>query len=93
MDALTGSNLQTSRPEPRDAKLWAASQALEANFLSEMLRSGGFGQPRETFGGGEGEQHFSGMLAAEYAKTITATGGIGLAETIYKSLVAKEQAG
>ncbi len=74
-----------ARP-PRDSALWEQSQALEASFLSEMLRSAGLGKAREAFGGGAGEDQFSGLLASEQANAMVQSGGIGLAEAIYRSL-------
>ena len=71
----------------KDPALWAASQALEATFLSEMLKSAGVGAPRDSFGGGAGEAPFAGFLADEYARSLADRGGIGLSESIYRSLV------
>ena len=39
----------------RDAALLVAAKKLEATFLAEMLKAAGFGQARESMGGGEGE--------------------------------------
>ena len=55
-----------------------------------MLKTAGLGNPRDTFGGGIGEDQFSGMLVSEQAKAIVAAGGIGLAESIYRSLTKKD---
>ncbi len=81
---------QLSGPvRPNDTKnpeLWAAAEALEASFLSTMLQSAGLGQARESFGGGIGEDQFASMLATEQARALTASGGIGLAESIYTAL-------
>lgn len=74
----------------RDEKLWELSQSLEANFLSEMLKTAGLGKARDTFGGGAGEDHFSGFLVREYAEAAVRSGGIGLSEAIYRSLAAQE---
>lgn len=70
----------------REAELRQAAQELEASFLSEMLKSAGFGKPREGFGGGAGEEHFASFMVDAQAKAIAAQGGIGLAEHIYHSL-------
>ena len=71
----------------RDTKLWEMSQSLEASFLSEMLQVAGFGKSREAFGGGVGEDQFSSLLVSERAELIVKAGGIGLAESIYNSLL------
>ncbi|WP_457774790.1 rod-binding protein [Phycobium rhodophyticola] len=47
---------------PRDSKIMAAAQNLEATFLSEMLKAAGFGKSRGAFGGGAGEDQFASFL-------------------------------
>ena len=74
---------------PRNPALWENSKALEASFLSEMLKATGLGKAREGFGGGAGEDQFSGFLVSEQAKAMVEAGGIGLAESIYRSLAEK----
>ena len=74
----------------RDPKLLALANKLEANFLAEMLKAAGVGEPRTSFGGGAGEEHFSSFLVQEYADATVAAGGIGLSEAIYRSLVQRE---
>ena len=74
-------------PTAKDPDLWVASQALEATFLSEMLKSAGLGAARDSFGGGAGEAPFAGFLADEYARSLADRGGIGMAESIYRTLV------
>lgn len=59
----------------------------EANFLAEMLKFGGQGDSRQTFGGGAGEDAFSGFLVREQASMMAKGGGIGLAEHIVESLM------
>ncbi|WP_420861720.1 rod-binding protein [Algirhabdus cladophorae] len=61
--------------------------ALEANFLAEMLKSAGFGKARDAFGGGAGEDQFGSFLRQAQADELARSGGLGLAESIYKSLV------
>ena len=61
--------------------------ALEASFLAEMLKFGGHGETRSSFGGGEGEDSFAGFLVREQAKLMAQGGGIGLAEQIVESLM------
>jgi len=73
-----------------DAKLRVAAQKLEATFLAEMLKSAGFGAPRESFGGGIGEDQFGSFLRNAQAEAMVEAGGIGLAERLFESL--KERA-
>ncbi len=76
--------------EQRDAALFQAAQDLEASFLAEMLKSAGFGKPRDAYGGGIGEDQFGSFLRQEQAKEMVQQGGIGLAESLFEAL--KERA-
>lgn len=73
-----------------DEKLFKVAQELEATFLAEMLKSAGFGAPRESFGGGIGEDQFSSFLRQSQSEQMVKAGGIGLAERLFESL--KERA-
>jgi Rod binding domain-containing protein len=68
-----------------------AAGHLEAAFLAEMLKPMGAIQAPETLGGGAGEQQFASFLVDEYARLIVASGGIGLSESIIRSLIASGQ--
>ena len=86
-------SVQSQAPEAktvgrdRDPAVWAAAKSLEASFLSEMLKSAGYGAARDAFGGGAGEEQFSSLLIQEQSAAIVERGGIGLAQSIYESLV------
>lgn len=69
-----------------DAKMRDAAEKMEATFLAEMLKSAGVGAPRETFGGGEGEEHFSSFLRNAQAEEMVRAGGIGLAEALFEAM-------
>ncbi|MFN0113706.1 MAG: rod-binding protein [Paracoccaceae bacterium] len=75
-----------SVPRQGDAALRRAAEALEATFLSEMLKSAGFGEARDGFGGGAGEAQFASLLRDEQARAIVAAGGLGIAERIFRAL-------
>lgn len=68
----------------------AAATRFEAAFLAEMLRHAGLAKARSAFGGGAGEQAFAGSLVQEYAALIADGGGVGLADSIYHALQARE---
>ena len=74
---------------PRQAGLGQAARALETQFVGQMLRHAGLGAPRATFGGGAGESQFASFLADAQAAAVVEAGGIGLAERIFDSLVAR----
>lgn len=75
-----------------DEKLWQAAKQLEATFLSEMLKSAGFDQVNESFGGGIGEEHFSSFMRDIQAENMVEAGGIGLAESLFNAMKARADA-
>ena len=84
------STLPAPQTNPAHAsRLMDVAQALEAQFLSEMLKSAGVGQTPKEFGGGAGEDQFSSFLRDEQAKQMTQAGGIGLAQSLFDSMIAK----
>jgi Rod binding domain-containing protein len=87
-----GTSLVT--PETQSAKtahLRALSVELEATFLTEMLKHSGLGEAQKAFGGGIGEEQFTSMRLQQTAQQITKAGGIGLAESIFQSLLERAQ--
>ncbi len=70
-------------------KLKAASVALEATFLAEMLKSAGLGQARDSFGGGAGEDQFASFLVQQQAQQMAQAGGIGLSEVLFNAMMEK----
>lgn len=67
-----------------------AARALEAAFLSEMLKQARFGEARGAFGGGVGEEQFASFLRDQHAQALSEQGGIGLAESLFNALVARQ---
>ena len=82
--------LKATTTTTNDTRLFKAAQDLEASFLAEMLKSAGFGEPRESFGGGVGEDQFASFLRQAHADEMVKSGGIGLAEHLFEAL--KERA-
>ncbi len=74
----------------RAQELRDVAKAFEASFLSEMLKASGLGKSRGEFGGGAGEDAFSSMMVDEQAALMVERGGIGLSESIFQSLWARE---
>ena len=72
-----------------DDRLHEAARELEATFLAEMLKSADFGKPRESFGGGAGEQQFGSFLREAQAEAMVKAGGIGLAEHLFNALTGR----
>lgn len=73
-------------PPPSAEPLLRQAMELEASFLAEMLGHGGLNASSGSFSGGYGEEQFSSFLSLEQARAIVTSGGIGLAEEIFRAL-------
>ncbi|MEM9497644.1 MAG: rod-binding protein [Pseudomonadota bacterium] len=74
---------------PGQEKARRVAELLEATFISEMLKSAGFGAQENSFSGSAGEDQFASFHRDAIARKIAAGGGIGLAEQIVRH-IAKE---
>lgn len=82
----------------KETVLREKAEALESAFLAEMLRHSGpgsgpgegFGSLRGAFGGGIGEEQFGSFLREAMAARMVRAGGIGLTESLLRSLGARE---
>lgn len=82
-DMQTNQTNQTNREtRARDAAL-----RLEASFLSEMLKSAGVGKQVREFSGGTGEEQFASFQRDAIARKMAASGGIGLAEHFFRTMM------
>ncbi len=64
------------------ARIDTTAKAFEQSFLSTMLGQMFEGTERTLFGGGAGEQAFTGFLTDAMAKAVVKRGGIGLAKPL-----------
>lgn len=87
MEEVVG--VQAKRVFDRDQHVWRVAQDLEASFLSEMLKSAGLDGGQRSFGGGAGESQFVSFMRDAQAKRIVESGGVGLAEIVYASMMEK----
>jgi Rod binding domain-containing protein len=70
-----------------------ASQDFEAVFLNQMFQHMFTGIDGEgPFGGGVGVSVWRSFLTEQYAKTFAKAGGVGLADHVYRSLIAHQEA-
>jgi Rod binding domain-containing protein len=87
---MTPTVASVSAPAPvigrSDTALRAAAEKLEASFLAEMLKAAGVGKPRESYGGGAGEEQFASFLREKQAEAMVQAGGIGLSEALFEAL-------
>jgi len=86
IESIAAGRLKPATVQKSDAALMDVARDLEATFLAEMLKAAGFGEARESFGGGTGEDQFASFLRQEHAKAMVERGGIGLAESLFNSL-------
>ena len=84
--------LPSAPPDRGQARLHRLSQEFEAAFLAQMLAAAGLARGADGFGGGIGEEQMQSFVIDAKARAIAASGGIGLAETVFRYLAAKEGA-
>jgi peptidoglycan hydrolase FlgJ len=74
------------------AKARASAQDFEAVFLNSMF-SHMFAHVNEgPYSGGEAAKTWRSFLTEEYSKTFAKAGGIGIADSVYKQLIAVQEA-
>ena len=84
INALAG---QTPGQSAEDAARRTAME-FEAVYLSQMLEPmfEGIGED-PLFGGGPGEDIYRSLLVEEYGKAMAQTGGIGIADAVYREIL------
>ena len=64
------------------------AENFEAVFLTQMLQPMFEGiKPEAPFGGGNSEAMWRSMQIEEYGKAITKSGGIGIADSVYREII------
>jgi len=75
-----------------DAAARKTANEFESMFLSQMLEHMSTGIKTDgPFGGGQGEAMFRSLLNQEYAGLLTKQGGIGIADHIYRQILALQE--
>lgn len=73
-------------------RMKAAAEDYEAVFVSAMVSQMFSGvSTKGPFGGGSAEETWRGLLINEYGKEISKSGGIGLADHIYRDLLRAQE--
>jgi len=76
-----------------NTKAKAAAQDFEAVFLNSMFQQMFTGIDGEgPFGGGGAAGVWRSFLTNEYSKTFAKAGGVGIADEVYRSLIAHQEA-
>ena len=86
--ALSGA---AAKAEPIVEKARATAQDFEAMFLNVMFGQMFAGVGQGPFGGGQAAGVWRSFLTDEYAKSFAKNGGIGLADHVYRSLLAQQE--
>jgi flagellar protein FlgJ len=82
--------LETAINEKNNNKLYSACQELESVFLNKVLDSMRQAIPRGEFTGHSfATDTFESMLYTEYARSMSKTGSLGIADIIYKQLIGR----
>jgi Rod binding domain-containing protein len=69
-----------------------AAEEFESVFLTNLLEGMFAGVKTDApFGGGHSEKVYRSLLLGEYAKTISANGGLGIADHVYRELLAIQE--
>ncbi|MEQ1889581.1 MAG: rod-binding protein [Alphaproteobacteria bacterium] len=75
-----------------DAAARKTANEFESMFLSQMLEHMSSGVKADgPFGGGQGEEMFRSLLNQEYAGMLTKRGGIGIADHVYRQILALQE--
>jgi Rod binding domain-containing protein len=82
-----------AKPQTPHEKARAAAQEFEAVFLNTMFSEMFTGIDGEgPFGAGAGTGVWRSFLTDEYAKSFARAGGIGIADDVYRTLLAQQEA-
>ena len=94
VDVLANSMSTAKTPgEGRETKARAAAQDFETVFLNSMFQHMFTGMDGDgPFGGNGATGVWRSMLTDEYAKSFTKSGGIGIADQVYRTLIAQQEA-
>jgi peptidoglycan hydrolase FlgJ len=74
------------------AKARATSQDFEAMFLNSMFSQMSNNVGEGPFSGGQAAKTWRSMLTDEYAKNVARSGGVGIADSVYRQLIAQQEA-
>ncbi len=77
---------------PKHRKAREAAESFEAFFLTQVLDTMFAGiETGGPFGGGSGEKQWRSMLNEQFATAISKSGGIGIADQLYRQILAIQE--
>ncbi|MEQ8282822.1 MAG: rod-binding protein [Parvibaculum sp.] len=78
--------------DARDMRAWETARDFEAQFVSVLLQPMFEGTGEDSaFGGGPGENMFRSLLVEQYGREMTKSGGIGLADAVYREILKMQE--
>lgn len=82
-----------ARPEtPAQLAARRTAEEFESVFLAQFAQTLFSGVKSDgPFGGGPAEDMFKSLLAGEYGKTMARSGGIGIADTVYREILKSQE--
>lgn len=93
LDALKVSTPAPGKLSPANMATKAVAQNFETMFLNSMLQQMYTGIDGEgPFGGNGATGVWRSFLTNEYAKTFAKAGGVGIADQVYRSMIAMQEA-
>jgi Rod binding domain-containing protein len=88
MDILATPHIIDQAKSQKFAEVEKVAREFEAVFISQMLQHMYASVPTDgPFGGGHSEQVYRSMMVEEYGKSISESGGIGIAENITREIL------
>ena len=81
---------QAGKNEPTEA-MRAAAEEFESVFIAQVLRGMSSGLEADGPLGGNGDDPFSSMLQDEYARLISRSGGIGVADAVLREMLKTQE--
>lgn len=93
LDAVTAAGAGARPNTSRNDRLHAQAQDFEVQFVNSMFQQMYAGiQGDGPFGNSTGVAPWRSFLTEEYAKNFVKSGGIGITDAVYKSLLALQEA-
>lgn len=77
----------------RDPRAWEAAKQFETQFVSTLFQSmfKGLDDQDNPFSGGQGESMFRSLLVDQYGQQMAKSGGIGLADDVYREMLKMQE--
>lgn len=92
--APAGAKAAAAAEAGRDPRAWTAAKDFESQFVSTLFQSmfEGVDDQDNPFSGGPGETMFRSLLVDQYSQQMTKSGGIGLADEVYREMLKMQEA-